>query len=47
MSEYCYQCEGCGEFRELCRCKQGFQDPMEYWKSLSNLELMESMEGRF
>lgn len=39
MSEYCYQCEGCGNFREDCKCKS-FIDPMAYWKSLSPEELM-------
>lgn len=40
MSEYCYQCEKCGEFKEYCKCKQGFQDPMEFWKSQDPRELM-------
>lgn len=49
MSDYCYQCDGCGEFREDCKCKGGFKDPMGFWKEQSledikaemNLELIE------
>ncbi len=44
MSEYCYQCEGCGLFKEECKCRE-FQDPMKYWKSLSPIELKMEMEG--
>lgn len=40
MSEYCYLCEECNQFREFCNCKDGFKDPMAYWKSLSPEELM-------
>ena len=40
MSEYCYQCERCGLFREECRCKE-FADPMGRFKGMSIRELME------
>ena len=47
MSEYCYQCEDCGEFKEHCKCELGFKDPMAYAKSLGPCELMEEMRNPY
>ena len=46
MSEYCYQCQGCGQFKEYCKCPE-FDDPMAQFRDMSDLELMESMEERY
>lgn len=46
MSEYCYLCEGCNRFSNDCICKDGFQDPMEYWKGLDPRELMREDEEK-
>lgn len=40
MSEYCYQCLECGEFREYCICRDGFKDPMGRYKEMTIKELM-------
>lgn len=45
MSEYCYACLGCGNFKEFCTCIN-FDDPMEPWRSMGNDELFEEMRGR-
>jgi len=42
MSEYCYQCRGCGRFSDDCECLK-FQDPMAQFREMSNLELMEDL----
>ncbi len=39
MSEYCYQCQDCGEFKGQCQCER-FSDPMEQWKDMTMEELM-------
>jgi len=44
MSEYCYQCTGCGRFSDGCICETGFKDPMECWKSMSESELLNDLE---
>lgn len=31
MSEYCYQCTHCGQFKEYCKCQE-FQDPMAMYR---------------
>ena len=40
MSEYCYQCLSCGEFKEQCKCPK-FEDPMGQYKGMSIEELFE------
>lgn len=40
MSEYCYKCIDCGEFKEECICER-FKDPMELWRNMTPEELME------
>jgi hypothetical protein len=41
MSEYCYQCLKCGEFKEYCKCPKGFQDPMGPYRDMEYGELVE------
>lgn len=41
MSEYCYQCQTCGEFKNDCKCPDGFKDPLEMYKDMSPGELEE------
>ena len=43
MSEYCYQCEECGCFKEQCMCKTGFKDPMGLYQEMSIQELCEDL----
>ncbi len=38
MSEYCYQCEGCGNFKENCVCPE-FEDPMGEWREMTNKDI--------
>jgi hypothetical protein len=45
MSEYCYQCLSCGEFREDCKCPK-FEDPMAPYKNRSIEELFEENDKR-
>ncbi len=44
MSEYCYLCMECGNFREDCVCKR-FQDPMERFRNMSREEVAMEMRG--